>query len=250
MRTLMTPNPFQKSLAIAHLILLAAGVTLLAILSFGLLHVNGLIQDTGHRLDETFVNINTLIIQAGVTNTNEQKYLRDLSTQTLLAVKTANASLSDLDGVLREAHQIAAGIDTATLPKINVAIESATRTLPKIDVAIASVTAAVDTSRGVIAKAGPAIDQLTGDAKTADAVLEDLHAILDAPALREIAPNLAGATRHLDGTAAEVEETVGYIRDDFRPTKKNFWHNLTSQIIPEFLRWLIPTPVKISHSPL
>jgi hypothetical protein len=32
------------------------------------------------------------------------------------------------------------------------------------------------------------------------------------------------------------------LRDDFQPTKKNFCHTPQSRIIPEVLRFLIPTP--------
>jgi uncharacterized protein YoxC len=238
-------------IALAHLAvavsLALAGTALLVVMTVGMWklglkvdstidHVNELITDTQKRMDGTFQNTNAVLIQAGLaadqvrlTATTERSYIAGISRETLIAVKTANASLEDLDGMIKDTRQIATGVSTETLPKINLAV--------------GGVTALLDTSKGVILEAGPAIDG-------ASAVMADLHSILDAPAMHEIGPNLASTTKHLAGTSAEFEETVGYIRDDFKPSKKNFWHNLTSQIIPELLRFLIPTPVKISKSPL
>lgn len=250
----MNNKPYEKSLAIAHLALVLTGVALLAIMTFGLVklelrtssladRVDGLLTDVQKRIDGTFQNTNAVLIQAGLaadevrlTSITEHKYLASISRETLKTVKAVNGSVADFDGVLKASRLTVTAINTNTIPLVNAAIASATE--------------AIDTSKVVIREAGPTIDALTVTAHESTVVMTDLHKLLDAPAMREIGTNLAGATKHLDGTSAEVEETVGYIRDDFKPSKKNFWHNLTSQIIPTFLRLLIPTPVRIVHSPI
>jgi hypothetical protein len=50
--------------------------------------------------------------------------------------------------------------------------------------------------------------------------------LLSDPALRQIAKNLEAGSNELHGALADTHETLGYIRDDFKPTTHRFWHNL------------------------
>lgn len=92
-----------------------------------------------------------------------------------------------------------------------------------------------------LTKTGHAIDELTGPEgmlAQGTAAITSAGKLLGDPHLVEITQHADAMSEHLNGAAAETEETLGYIRDSFKPHKISFWQTILSKgigAIPEGL---------------
>jgi hypothetical protein len=76
------------------------------------------------------------------------------------------------------------------------------------------------------------------------AAVERLDGLLAKPEVAAIIDNLEQTTKHANGTAANMDEATGYIRDMLKPSKESFWKQLAFKAVgaalPPVVTHLIP----------
>jgi hypothetical protein len=115
-------------------------------------------------------------------------------------------------------------------------------------------------------KVGDVLETLSGDGglvKTGTAAVAKIGNVAGNSDIPRAFTNLAdasvqtnGAMTHLNGTAAEMEEGVGYVRDSLKPRKLSFWQNVENAalsfipgvVVQFFLRWR-PQNVNVVNGP-
>ncbi len=152
----------------------------------------------------TLRNINTVTAQIGrasnvarLASSEQRESLRAISQETLATLRSANTLIAGANQNLNQ----------GVLPSLTTGLGQAQ----------ASLAALTADGHQVLASSSTALDR-------AAALLAD-------PSWSLTARNLGAASGHMDGAAAHTEETLGYIRDMFKPARPGFWKTLAKAIV-------------------
>lgn len=166
--------------------------------------VSSSLADPRSGVDRTLRNINIVTAQVGrasnvarLASDEQRDALRDISGR---ALATLNIADSLLAGANRNLNDGVLPSLTADLGEVRNSMQSLTADSHRM---LASSTNALDRAAALL-----------GDQSWARAAL-----------------HLSGASSHLEGAAANTEQTLGYVRDMFRPNKIGFWRSLGGAIV-------------------
>jgi hypothetical protein len=181
-------------------------------------------------------NTNAVLVQLGLSadewrraSLNQREYWDKSAKDAAAAVAKANVVLTDLHDTMLSTRSLIEhsdhNINSELLPKLSAVLEQSGRNLQVLT------------------------DQTNQNMKVLQSILEHSDQLARDENVKKMVAELAGSTEELHKGTAEVAETMGYIRDMFKPTKASFWHNLTSQAIPTALRVLIPGATRVTNTP-
>jgi septation ring formation regulator EzrA len=192
----------------------------LAAASRNLKEISAALADPRTGLARTLRNVNTVTAQAGrasnvarLASAEQRVQLRAIGNQTEETLRAANRLIARADR----------NVNQGTLPAL-------TEDLRQLHNSIAALT---DDGREMIASTTATIDN-------AGALLAD-------PAIGAAAKNLASASGHVDGTAANAEQATGYVRDLLKPAKRSFWKTFALRFAAPVITRLIPQNVVVTN---
>ena len=166
--------------------------------------VTAALADPATGVARTLRNVNIVTAQIGrasnvarLASSEQRESLRAISEETISTLQAANTLIA---GANRNLNQ-------GVLPSL-------TADLNQVQSSLLALTA---DGHQMLASSSTAIDR-------AAALLGDQSWPL-------AARNLASASGHLDGAAANTEQTLGYIRDMFKPSKPGFWKTLAEEVV-------------------
>lgn len=194
----------------------------------------------------TFSNLNAILVQTGlaadelrVAAQTQEKYWNKTS-------KDLNDTIAKVDLLLESGDQTTKTLNL-TLTTLNSAVSQLNdKTIPASTDTIISLKSAVDT---ISSNSQLLLVQTTGTMTSAKMVLDTANDILVKSKLDETFGNLELTTKYLSGTSHNVEETTGYIKDMFTPTKKSFWRSVVETYLPIGIRSVIPQRTIIQNTP-
>ena len=166
--------------------------------------VTAALADPRTGVARTLRNINTVTAQIGrasnvarLASSEQRESLHAISQEALATLRSANTLIAGANQNLNQ----------GVLPSL-------TADLGQVGTSLTALTA---DSHQMLASSTTAIDRAA--------------ALLGDESWSRTARNLGSASAHLDGAAANTEQTLGYIRDMFKPAKAGFWKTLGEEIV-------------------
>ena len=214
----------------------------------------------------------TSVLQ-GVTTATQG--LSEVAGELKVTIKGLNESLNGKHGLKQLLYNV--NLATAQIARTSTTVEIASKeehatvlaaneellgSMKELHLFIADAASQVSGSDGVIPlvkdnllKTKLAMEELTdskGILVTSASTIAEAGKVFSDPHIAETFAHIDEMTDHLNGAAAETQETLGYIRDDFKPKKLGFWEMIARKglgAIPqgliEFLLHKYPQRVKV-----
>jgi len=166
--------------------------------------VSAALADPRSGVARTLRNVNTVTAQIGrasnvarLASSEQREALREISGETLATLRAAG-------GLIAGANQ---NLNQGVLPSL-------TADLTQVQTSLTTLTS---DGHQMLASSTAAFDRAAG--------------LLGDPEWSRAAHNLDSASGHLDGASANAEQTLGYVRDMFKPSKPGFWRTLSTAIV-------------------
>lgn len=249
---------YLKTALLASLVVLACTLTLCGVQAYFFISATrtALLEDP-RGITGILANTNAILVQVGATTSTIRKaseqqsqYWKEMSKEGITTLKKSNATLSEtsllMQDLRRDGREVVDGASKATVSLtklLNSADEVVARAgggvLPRVE-------ANLDASRMLFEKSANAVEQ-TGE--SIEQIVLTSNSLLRLPAWTESANNLANTTGNISLATGNVAQTTGYIKDAFMPSKKTFWSNLTSQLLPSIFKLAVPASSVIWNSP-
>jgi hypothetical protein len=199
----------------------------------------------------------------------------DLMRVTIQAqVAGKNGLLSEATAMAREGRKTIDVVQKTSLAeraKVAAFSDASIRAVNDLDAVERDAVATVRALQEAVAELGGTATALTADAEAAKPTIVAATALLASvdkgsslaldrtsqaiwnldgkiQAITPIESDFQDAVKHIDGSAAELEQSLGYVRDSLKPTKRSFWESALDHVTGGlFGVWLHWVPQRVSE---
>jgi hypothetical protein len=204
------------------------------------------VNDDPRGIKGTFALTNSILVQVGLAADQLRVASQKQSDYWDKTEVQLRESVAKVNVILDSTNQ--------TMGSLNTAVGTINSTVAKLrdETVPASTETLVALQKTVTALQGNAAELVTQSADTLKSVkltLDTTNGILSKSNLDGTFKNVDLLTGHLNQAGANVEETTGYIRDMFKPTKQSFWKALVETYLPIGIKSFIPQRVIVQNSP-
>ena len=214
-----------------HIIVVTIALGILGFMAWDvhkvLVSTNALIAETQTRTKFTDQLVNANLLQTSIVLGRIEVASRDLpkmKTQVMATMAHADQVVVSLNGTIKSLDNTVQSLSqdsNEVLASVLKTVDAATNTLQSSNTAIQNLD---KEARPVLEAAVRSTDAVTDTVHHVDGLVDGVKPIEDN--LTETSKYVASTSKHADASAEEVQDILGYIRDDFKPTKKSFWVRL------------------------